>query len=153
MIPDEILEKIIYAADASPVGMGKYENVHLSIITDKALLKAIEDNAAAALDAPGRSFLYGAPMLILVSANGDGNVAHSNAAIIVQDMVLEAVNCGAGCCHIWGCVMPLAKNAELTAKLGVPAGFTPVCGIALGLTDEKYETREIPAGRIGISRI
>ena len=51
-----------------------------TIITNKEYLAKIEENAGEALNAQGTKFLYGAPMLILVSANADNNVAHSNAA-------------------------------------------------------------------------
>ena len=79
-IPDVVLERILKVANISPVARGLYENVHLTIITSKEYLAKIEENAGEVLNAQGTKFLYGAPMLILVSANADNNVAHSNAA-------------------------------------------------------------------------
>lgn len=49
--------------------------------------------------------------------------------------------------------MALSGNADLVSKLGLPEGFTPVCAVALGKTNERYEQREIPAGRIAVNYI
>ena len=152
-IPDVVLERILKVANISPVARGLYENVHLTIITNKEYLAKIEENAGEALNAQGTKFLYGAPMLILVSANADNNVAHSNAAILASNMHLEAVANNVGSCLIWGCIAPLAKNPELVKALGIPDGFTPCCGVALGMSEEQYEKRDIPEGRIAINRI
>lgn len=151
-ISEAELQTILMAAQAAPVGMAAYENVNLSVITDKDLLQAIDDNAAKSFNRS--NMLYGAPTLILVSTKIAGsprdNVAYSNAASIVENMALAAVELGIGACHIWGAVAALAGNIELVAKLKLPAGFTPVCAIALGKTKEKYEKREIPANRIAV---
>lgn len=146
-ISDSAREKLLHAAYAAPVGLGKYESVHLTVIRDKELLAEIEKNTVS-LFGVERSFLYHAPELILVSTAAADNVGYSNAAIIAHNMALAAVNEGVGVCHIWGCVVALAGNAALTAKLGLPEGFTPACAVAVGKTEEKYEPRDIPQNRI-----
>lgn len=148
VISDEVRTKILHAANAAPVGMGKYETVHLTIVRNKALLEKIEQNTEQVFEVHGRSFLYGAPELIIVSATEHNNVAHSNAAILVQNMALQAVECGVGACHIWGCMMALNKNPDLIRELEIPEGFTPSCAIALGVSEEAYTVREIPEDRI-----
>lgn len=152
-IPRTVLEKLIFAANASPVGLAKYETLHLTVVKDKALLEELERNTAAAFHAPDRSFLYGAPELIVVSTTQTDNVGYSNAAIVAHDMSLAAVDAGVGVCHIWGCVMALAQSPALTAKLGIPAGFTPACAVAVGMTTQPYAPRQIPTDRIGINEI
>lgn len=95
--------------------------------------------------------------MILVSTKIAGgpsdNVAYSNAASMVENIALAAVELGIGACHIWGAVAALVGNADLVAKLKLPQGFTPVCAIALGKTEEKYEKRTIPANRIAVNYI
>lgn len=151
-ISDAARKNILRAANASPVGLAKYETLHLTVVKNPALLTALEENAAQVFQVK-RSFLYGAPELIIVSTSACDNVGYSNAAIVAHDMALAAVNEGAGVCHIWGCTMALAANRELIAKLGIPDGFTPTCAVALGETDEAYAPREIPEDRISINWI
>lgn len=154
-ISEDELKTILMAAQAAPVGLAAYENVHLSVITNKEILKKINTNAEKAFNRA--NMLYGAPTLILVSTKLAGgsmdNVAYSNAASIVENMALAAVELGVGACHIWGAVMAMAGNEELVAKLKLPAGFTPVCALAVGKTEEKYEKRSIAADRIGVNYI
>lgn len=147
-ISEETRKKILHAANASPVGRAKYETVHLTVIQDKEILAELEQNTARIFKEENRSFLYGAPELMIVSTATTDNVGYSNAAIIAHDMSLAAVDEGVGVCHIWGCIVALAANKELVAKLGIPDGFTPACAVAIGKTDEVYTAREIPDDRI-----
>lgn len=152
-VSETTLKKLLHVANASPVGLAKYDTVHLTVVKNKALLAELEQNTARIFQAENRSFLYGAPELIIVSTAATDNVGYSNAAIIAHDMSLAAVDENVGVCHIWGCIMALTSNAELIAKLGIPEGFTPACAIAVGKTNEVYTAREIPNDRIGINMI
>lgn len=150
-VGDDVMNKIIRAANESPVGLAKYDTLHLTIVRSRELLEEIEQNTARVFKAENRSFLYGAPELVIVSTTATDNVGYSNAAIVAQNMSLAAVDEGVGVCHIWGCIMALSANKELSDKLGIPEGFTPSCAIALGKTDEVYTAREIPQDRLGIN--
>lgn len=152
-ISPEVRAQLLHAANASPVGMGRYDAVHLTIVKNPALLSEIEENTVQLFHGERRKFLYNAPELIVVSTAAADNVGFSNAAIIAQDMALAAVDAGVGACHIWGCVIALANNAELTRKLGIPEGFTPACGLAVGEMDGEYTERDIPDDRIGMNII
>lgn len=149
-ISEAAMKNIVYAANDAPVDMRKYNSVHLTVISDKALLQKIEENTAAAFHVKRRSFLYNALELVIVSSSAADHVGVSNAAIIAHSMALAAVDEGVGVCHIWGCIMALAQNPEL---INLPEGFTPICGVALGVTAEQYEERAISADRIGCNRI
>lgn len=150
-ISQEVRAQLIHAANASPVGRGRYDSVHLTVVKDPAMLDAIEENAAALFQGERRKFLYNAPEMIIVSTTAADNVGYSNAAIIAHDMALAAVDAGVGACHIWGCTIALAGNADLTKKLGIPEGFTPACALAVGEMDTPYEEREIPEDRISLN--
>ncbi len=152
-VSEETMKKILHAANASPVGQAKYETVHLTVIKSKEILAELEQNTARIFKVENRSFLYGAPELIIVSTSATDNVGYSNAAIIAHDMSLAAVDEGVGVCHIWGCIMALQANKELIAKLGIPEGFTPACAVAIGKTNEAYAEREIPETRIATNVI
>lgn len=153
LISEDALSKILSAANAAPVGLGKYESVHLTVVKSKELLSKIEENTANIFNTHDRSFLYNAPELVIVSTTDSDNVSYSNAAIVAHNMALQAVDCGVGACHIWGCIMALNHNPELIKELEIPNGFTPSCAIALGVSEEAYSPREIPENRIAINYI
>lgn len=144
-ITDAQLERILTAAYEAPIGMKRYDSIHLTVITNPALLREIDANAAAASGDPSRHPLYGAPMMILVSSSQTSNVASANVGIVIQNMSLAAVEEGVGHCDIYGAIRALVKNEELVAKLNIPEGFVPTGSIILGQTDEVYTARDIPA--------
>lgn len=152
-ISEESLKKIIHAANIAPVGLAKYETLHLTVVKSKEMLAELEKNAAELFKTEGRSYLYGAPELIIVSTSATDNVGYSNAAIVAQNMALAAVDEGVGTCHIWGCMMALMKNPELIKKLGIPEGFTPTCSVVLGQTEETYAPRDGRDDRISMNCI
>lgn len=146
-ITREQLNSILNAAYEAPVGMGRYDGICLTVITNPELLKEIDENAARAFGNPDMHPLYGAPMLIVVSSASDGNVASANVGIIIQNMSLAAVDEGVGHCDIYGATAAMAGNKDLVKKLDLPSGFTPLGAIALGKSNEAYTSREIPAER------
>lgn len=151
-ITAEELEVILKAANASPVGMGQFDSLHLTVITNKELLAKIEVSAAAMFGKPDMHPLYGAPTLILVSSRKPApmmeNVAYSNAAIMAHNMALAATELGVGTCYIWGAVAAMGRNPEVLEELKLPEGFIPCCAMCFGKTDAAYEVREIPKNKI-----
>lgn len=155
-ITEEERSFIMAAAQAAPVAMGQYETYHLTVVTNKELLAAIERAGGELFGDPERKMLYGAPTLIIVSAHvvpGAENFTYSSAAIIVHNMALAATELGVGSCDIWGCIGAAAKQSELTARLNLPEGYTPCCAVALGKTEETFSVREIPEERIATNTI
>ena len=156
-ISDNELQQILLAANAAPVGMKRYEDVHLTVIQNQETLNKIEESAATLFNNPDMHPLYGAPVLILVShrfsESTSPNVAYSDAAIIVHNMILAATELGIGAVYIWGAIAALIENKALVATLGLPDGFSPCCAVALGKTDEKYSLRDVPTDRITINYI
>ncbi len=151
-ISENELNEILKSANASPVGMGQYENVHLTVIKDKELLEKIDMAGARMFNKPNSHPLYGVPTFILVSSKDLGanmaNVAYSNCAIIAHNMALTATALGVGACYIWGATVALSKDEEILRKLNLPEGFFPCCGLGLGKTKETYSIRDIPMDRI-----
>ena len=154
-VSDATLNEILKAAKAAPVGMGQFENVHLTVITNKELLGKINTAGAALFGNPKAVPLYGAPQFILVSvkkpAPGRENGSYSNAAGIVENMALAATDLGAGACHIWGAVMALSHQPDLVTALELPEGFIPACGLVVGETSDSYSVRNVDTGKIGVN--
>ena len=151
-ITETELKQLLKAAYAAPVGMKAYDTLILTVVTNQAFMEKLNADSAAMMGRPDAVPLYGAPTLIIVSSTLPGgardNVAYSNAACIVENIALEAVELGIGTCHIWGAIRALNANPELVKELKLPEGYVPCCAVILGHTDETYELREIPIGRI-----
>ncbi len=150
-VADEQLQALLTAANASPVGMKRYEDVHLTVIRDKEMLKLLDAESANYVGRWGTHPLYGAPMLIIVSARLNSNmtsVGYANAAIMVQNMALQAVELGLGACHIWGVLPALQGRDKLRALNLIPEGFTACAGLAVGAFDGEYTLRDIPLDRV-----
>lgn len=146
------LNMILDAAYAAPVGMGAYDSLALTVVTNKKILARYDEAAAKLFQKPDSHPLYGAPMLIVVSSRMQeppmDNVSYSNAAIIAHNMTFAAVEQGLGSCLIWGAVLAGNSDEELVKDLNLPEGYKPCCGVILGKTTESYEPREIPENRI-----
>ncbi len=151
-ITEDELQTILKAAYAAPVGRAEYDSLTMTVISNPELLKKIDAAGAKFFNKPDFNPLYNTPMLIVVSSKLSGtpmdNIAYSNAATIVQNMALTAAELGVGACHIWGAIMAIANVPKIIKELNLLDGYSPCCAIALGKTDEKYETREIDMGRI-----
>lgn len=156
-ITDEQLTNIVAAGNAAPVGRGKFEDAHMTVIRNKEFITEIDANGAKFFNNPDLHPLYNAPILIVVSERQvegiSPNVMYSNGAIIAHSMILAATDLGVGATHIWGATAALAANSELTAKLGLPEGFVPCCSVALGQFPDGYQKREIPTNRIATDYI
>ena len=154
---DADLQKILLSAQAAPIGMGKYDTMHMTVIRNAELLQELDRNGADFFGDPSIKPLYGAPCLVVISTPIEnpamGNVQYSNAAMMAEHMCLMATDLGIGSCNIWGAIAALNAKPELVAKLGLPEGHVPCCAVTLGDTDDTFPEREIPADRIAVSYI
>ena len=152
----ENLKALLDAANSAPAAMAQYDKVHITVIENPDLLDKIQKNAEAVYQQP--DMLYHAPTFIVISGQpyfgGQlGNMEYSNAAIAAHNIALAAADLNVGCCYIWGVTAALAQNPELIQALNLPEGFIPCCGIVLGQTEETYEPRDIPEGRIQVNYV
>ena len=66
-LSDANLQKILMAAQAAPIGMGKYDTMHMTVIRNTELLQELDRNAAEFFGDPSRTPLYNAPCLVVIS--------------------------------------------------------------------------------------
>lgn len=146
------LDLILKAAYAAPVGMGRYDSLHITVVKNPDYLARLEAAAGAQLGKENYHPLYGAPVLMIFSSVFPGiptdNSSYSNCAILAQNAALAAVSLGLGTCHIWGAIRALNRDAQLLSELNLPEGFAPCCAITLGRTQEAYEKRAVQENRI-----
>ena len=152
MPADEELDLILKAVYASPVGMGRYDSLHVTVVKNRDYLNRLEAAAGVQLGREDYHPLYGAPVLLIFSSIFPGiptdNSSYSNCAILSQNAALAAVSLGLGACHIWGAIRALNKEPELLAELHLPQGFLPCCALTLGKTQEVYGERDVEDSRI-----
>jgi nitroreductase len=131
------LDGILAAGCAAPVGAADYASIHLTVIQNQGLLDKINKAVQAAFKID-RNVLYGAPVLVLVSSSEPKfpNIQYANAACIIENMLLAAADAGIDSVYLWGPTTVIAQNSELRKELGIPDGFTPVSGAALGYAIE-----------------
>ncbi len=132
-VEDDKLYNVVTAASLAPLGLPKNGKPHITIVTDKDMLKALGSQFG-----PDKDIIYGAPALIIAScppAPMEG-VAQMNAACVVEMMALQATNEGLGNIYLYGVTAALAKNEDLMKQLGIPEGFVPLSALALGYGKE-----------------
>jgi nitroreductase len=64
------------------------------------------------------------------------NIQYANIACVIENMLLAATDAGIDSVYLWGPATVIAQNSELRKELGIPDGFTPVSGAALGYAIE-----------------
>ena len=122
------LEKVVTAASLSPLGLPKDVRPHLTVVTDREMLKTL-----GGIFGPDRNCIYDAPALSIVSCPPSApGIAEMNAACVVEMMALEATNLGLSNIYLYGVTAGLQKNADLMAKHSIPENHKPLSALALG---------------------
>ena len=138
------VKKILDAALYAPVGMHRYETLHLSVITDKAIFARIRDKVVQETGDTNADPLHGAPLLIVVSTSLEGEIGALNVSCLVENMLLAAADLGLGNLYVRGAIHLSAKDQTLVKDMGIPNGFTPMASVAIGYSVEKIIPRERP---------
>lgn len=148
------IDKIIAAGMAAPVGRGRYDSLHLTVITDKALLNEITSFAAGTSGRP-RSPFYGAPVLIVVSSlmPPSPSIEYSNVGTVIENMALAATDLGLANIYLWSFASPLREHPDTLAKLALPEGFVPVSGLAVGFSSQSLPAPSSTRHNISVNRV
>ncbi len=143
-LPEGAVKALLDAALYAPVGMHRYETLHLSVITDKSVLERIRQCAVRASGNENADALHGAPLLIVVSTSPEGGIGALNVSCLIENMLLAATDLGLGNLYVRGVITEAAKDAALVGDMKVPAGFTPVASVAVGYAKSEPAPRETP---------
>ena len=131
-ISNEDLNKILKAGMQAPVGRGKYEDMHITVIQNKDLLNEISNLA-------DRSVFYSAPTLVIISARDDGHgLDKENSACVAMNMLFSATALGIGNIYLNLVIGLIKENKEVLNKLNLPEGFVPIVGVGLGYADGSH---------------
>lgn len=128
-ISDEDLRCILDAGMQAPVGRGKYEDMHITVIQDKALLDEINSFSE-------QSTFYNAPTLVIISAKDDGHgLDKENSACVAMNMLLSATALNLGSIYLNLVIGLIKEHQEFLDKLNLPEGYVPVVAVGLGYVD------------------
>ena len=141
-VPADTVAKIVeagqWAPNAGPFQITVIRNAGLrQKINDRTLDLMVHSDVAfmrqrAAL--PGYQPLYGAPVLILLSASPVGPFGAMNTALAAENMLLAACGLGLGSCFLVSPTRVLngEANKDLAREAGVPEGETVYCAVIVG---------------------
>ena len=147
MISEEILQKILKAGMASPIGMGKYNSIHITVVQNNELINRVFDEAQDMIAATlglKKSFNYGAGTLIIVSSQPSyrEGMDYANSGIVIENMVLAATGMDVDSCIMGAPIAALAENSALSDAIGIPEGFKPVLGVVFGYATKAESAKE-----------
>lgn len=149
--PDQIgreaLQTILRAGMSAPVGSGAYDSLHLTVVQDQALFPKINEAVTELiLKMTGRRMdkNFGAPTMVFVSSKPAmmPGLEYANAACVLENMAVAATGIGIDSIIWGGAAAAVAQSDELSERLGIPEGFTPLLCISLGHGTK----REAPKG-------
>lgn len=136
------LDSILKAGLQAPTGMNRQEIRFLVVSGDNPILEELDDEMRRLRGQEKQpiNFYYGAPTLILLSAEDGFKWSKVDAGITVQNMVLAAESLGLGTLII-GCIYDALhgeKKEYFSQALQIPEGYTFEIALAVGhKTDAK----------------
>lgn len=152
-IKDEELSLILEAATYAPSGINT-QPWHFTVIQNSEIIKKM--NAAANevmsksesewvrnMAAKNSDLTYAAPTLIIVSGKKDTPSGIADCSAAIQNILLSAESLNIG--SVWlGLITECFRIEGEAEKIGIPEGYRPFFGVALGYKqrDEKTEAPE-----------
>jgi len=109
----------------------------MAAIMRENMLKSGNEFMVRRASDPSFSPFYGAPTLILISADAKDRFGQFDCAAAAQDIALAAESLGVGSCimAMTSLLFASQEGVELARSLGVPDGYDHVCAVALGYKD------------------
>ena len=137
----EELDAVLEAGTYAPTAMGM-QRVCIVAVTNKADRDAISRLNAAVMGNNGDPF-YGAPVVLVVFADGTWPMAVKDGSLVMGNLLNAAHAIGLGSCWIDRAepVFETEEGKALMRKWGVPEGYVGVGNCILGHTDEKPEPK------------
>lgn len=146
------LDSVIKAGNCAPI----FGDIKISVIENPSFLDEINNTTLNMMKNSGNDFmvqrasingynpLYGAPVLILISSpqgNDNNAINMANAACAAENMIIAATSLKLGTCFVLSAVMAFS-NPDLLAKVCIPEGYVPICGVLIGYADDNAPAHE-----------
>lgn len=158
-IKQEDLDLIIEAGIYAPSGHND-QPWHFTVIQNKEIIKYISDKSKELMAKsqvdwvkniglnPKINLAYNAPTLIIVSGNKSALSPKVDCSAAIQNMLLAAESLNIG--SVWiGLITFFLKLEDEVKKLGIPEGYEPYYGVALGY-DAVTKERIAPKRKLNV---
>ncbi|MBN8739262.1 MAG: hypothetical protein BGP24_09170 [Lysobacterales bacterium 69-70] len=157
MPDDALLDRLLQAAVRAPTAMHE-EPWRFAVIRDRNLLNRISErakaliaaraegvppDAAATFTAKEFHVFYNAPVLIVVGTEAPGRFADADCWLAAENLMLAAHAEGLGSCVI-GLALDALNDADVKRAAGLPAGFTAVAPVIVGVPAHPAALRPTP---------
>jgi nitroreductase len=153
-IAEEKIDTILSAGSAAPVGMGRFDNLHITVIQNKDIINKISAGIKAMMKREGDP-LYNAQTLILVSskeAEAPG-IDYTNASCVMENMLLAGADLGIGSVIVWGIAMVVEADQSLKDALSIPDGYHALIGASFGYAANADQKEKELVQKIQTSRV
>jgi nitroreductase len=144
-VEEEKIELILKCGQFAPSRQNG-QTWHFTVVTNRDVLNRISaKNREIFLKSPDEKFrkmaedpnydsFRGSPMAIIVSGEGGENNAMADCANAVENMTLAAHSLGLGSCYLvsFRTALLAADGKPFLVELGIPEGYVPLLGLALG---------------------
>ncbi len=154
-IAEEKLETILAAGSAAPVGMGRYDSLHVTVIQDEEIRKRISEGIRQIFNTESDA-LYGGPTLVLVSSKEEvpaPGIDYTNAACVAENMMLAGADIGIGSVLVWGIALAVEADKSLKEALSIPEGFKAMIGTVFGYAANAEQKEKDLKVKIQMNRI
>ena len=143
-ITENELQTLLKAGSKAPIGMSKYQEMHITVIQDKNFLNELNKAAEGYFKQKGKRLFHGAPTGIIVSGKKTNyyGMEYDNGACILENIHLMATDLGLGAVYLKGVVAFFSDNPEYLKRLNIPKDFTILAGIAIGYPDKEYPPKD-----------
>jgi nitroreductase len=158
-ISQESLDLIIEAGVYAPTAHNE-QPWHFTIIQNEEMLQNINEKTKQLMaksdvewvqkagSNPNFQVTYNAPTLIIVSGRKDAMAWSADCAAAIQNMLIAAESMNIG--SVWlGLVRFFFEQEEEVKKLGIPEGFQPYYGVALGYSASEKK-QDIPKRNLDV---
>lgn len=131
-VPAELLDKVLEAGTYAPTGRGKQSPVIIAV-TDRETRDEISKLNAEVLGADTDPY-YGAPVIVLVLADGSASTFTEDGSCVLENMMLAAHALGLGTVwvHREKEIFDSEKGKSLLRRWNLPETLRGVGSIALG---------------------
>lgn len=150
-ITDEVLQMILQAGMAAPVGSNAYDTLHMTVVQNHDLFPVIDKAASDMIfNMLGKRMdkAFGAPTMVFVSSKPTmmPGTEYANAACVLENMAIAATSLGVASIIWGGAAAAVAQSEPLRKELEIPDGYRPLLCISLGYAQEEESAKKHEIG-------
>jgi nitroreductase len=139
-ITEKELNIILDAGKQAPIAYNKYDDLILTVVQDKKILKEIDRLCDEYYGVDTRIF-FDAPTLIFVSSRkAKYDQEYENVACVMENMAIAATDINIGNVYLKGMSLHI-KEETLSKILNLPEGFRAIAALGVGYKDGEIKPK------------